>query len=287
MDEDGFFSRIKIAVIGLGLIGGSIALALRGKCASLVGIDPDPHTLALARQKGVVDQAASQPSELISQADVVILAAPVRTILAQLHDLPGWHPGSPVVLDVGSTKTAICARMADLPERFDPLGGHPMSGKEKTGLANASPDLFRDAPFAFTALPRTSGRARQVAEHLAHLLGAKPVWIDPAAHDHWVAATSHLPYLAACALALETPPQASILAGPGFRSTTRVAETNPEIMLDILATNREELLTGLSRYRARLEELEANLRAGDWSKLLQALQEAALHRRVVSGDPAS
>jgi prephenate dehydrogenase len=287
MDGDDFFSDVRIAILGLGLIGGSLALRLRGKCAALVGIDPDLHTLALAQRSGIVDQAAAHPGELVSHADLIILAAPVRAILSQLRELPGWHNGSPVVLDVGSTKAAICAGMAELPARFDPVGGHPMSGKEKTGLAHASADLFLNAPFALTALPRTSWRAREIAENLAHILGARPVWVDPETHDRWVAATSHVPYLAACALSLTTPPEAAALAGPGFRSTTRVAETNPLVMLDILITNQPELLSGLGRLRSSLEDLEADLRNENWDRLRQTLQQAVEQRRSILSEPVA
>jgi len=279
--EDGFFKDTRIAIVGLGLIGGSLALALRGKCAVLYGIDPDEETLALARQKKIVDEAASTPEALLGQADLIILAAPVGVILAQLRELPGWHPGEAIVLDVGSTKTAICTAMEELPERFDAIGGHPMSGKEKTGLANASADLFREAAFAFSALGRTSGRAKQTAENLARLTGAKPVWVDPATHDLWVAATSHLPYLAACALTQTTPLEAKALVGPGFRSTTRVAETNPEVMVDILETNRIELLEAVRGFRIQLDALETDLRSGNREALRLRLQQTAAQRRLL------
>ena len=285
--EDGFFRDSRIAIVGLGLIGGSLALALRGKCARLYGIDPDGPTRALAVRENIVDQAETEPGDLAGKADLILLAAPIRAILAQLREIPGWHPGSPVVLDVGSTKTAICEAMEDLPGRFDPVGGHPMSGKEKSGLVNASADLFRGAPFAFTALKRTTKRARLVAENLAWLIGAKPVWLDPATHDRWVAATSHLPYLAACALALSTPLEASPLIGPGFRSTTRVAETSPAVMLDILETNREELLAGVGELKIQLEALEADLRTGNRDGLQRLLRQAAEKRRLLVNETVS
>jgi prephenate dehydrogenase len=280
MDEDGFtrLAQARVAIIGLGLMGGSLALALRGKCASLLGIDRDPHTLALAQREGIVDQAASEPAELLPQATVIVLATPVNTILGLLRELPAWHPGPATVLDLGSTKHHICQAMQALPERFDPLGGHPMCGREKNGLPNASRDLFHGAPFVLAALERTSSQAKALGAALAQAVGARPLWLDPETHDRWAAATSHLPYLAASALMLGTPPEASPLFGPGFHSTTRVAATSPTIMLDILKTNQAEVLAALGRFRLQLGQLEADLRGGNWDSLQAHLSEAAERR---------
>jgi len=280
MDGDGFFTNpslaeARIAILGLGLMGGSLALALRGRCAALYAIDPDPAARTLAQELQVVERVSAQPAELLPAANVIILAAPVRAILQMVDMLPQWHPGRAIVLDLGSTKTAICAALENLPQRFDPLGGHPMCGKEKNGLANADPDLFCGAAFALCALTRTSLPARGFAAALVQALGARPVWMEAAAHDHRAAATSHLPYLAACALALATPPEAKSLVGPGFRSTTRVAATGPGIMVDVLHTNRAEVLAALERLRSQLAALEADLRQEDESALRLRLSQAA------------
>jgi prephenate dehydrogenase len=209
-----------VAIVGLGLMGGSLALALRDRCQVLLAIDPDPETLDLARRRHIVDQLSPDPASLLPQADVIILAAPVNAILETIENLPSLHPGSPVVIDLGSSKTQICQALDDLPARFDPIGGHPMCGKETSSLVNAEASLFQGAVFAFTPLKRTSPRARTIAEQLAHTIGSRPLWIDPAIHDQWAAATSHLPYLLASALALATPFEAAPLVGPGFHSSS-------------------------------------------------------------------
>jgi prephenate dehydrogenase len=271
-DEPGFLSAARVAILGLGLMGGSLALALRGKCAALIGIDRDPQTLELARQRQVVDLASIEPAELLPQADVVILATPVNTILQHLLALPEQHPGQAIVIDLGSTKVQVGEVMQSLPERFDPLGGHPMCGKERSGLANADPLLFQGTAFAFTPLARTSSRARSFAEELAWQVGARPLWLDAQTHDRWVAATSHLPYLVSNALAFSTPTEAAPLAGSGYRSATRLAQTSPAMMLDVLMTNRENILAASGRFRAHLDLLDELLRQGDFEALLSFLK---------------
>jgi prephenate dehydrogenase len=275
--------KSRIAIIGLGLMGGSLALALQGKCAALYGADANPAVVEQACRRKVVERASCDPAEILASADLVVLAAPAGAILALLHDLPDLTQGGPVVLDLGSTKRQIVAAMSELPPRFDPIGGHPMCGKESSGLENASADLFCGAPFALTALPRTSPAARSLAEQLALAVRARPLWIDAVTHDDWTAATSHLPYLLACALAQATPPQAAALVGPGFRSTTRVAATSPRVMLDILRTNSAPILTALAGFRREIDQLETLLRDGDWTSLEEELDQAAAQQRSLAG----
>jgi prephenate dehydrogenase len=284
MPEGGFkpipeLSQAVVAIVGLGLMGGSLAMALREECTRLLGIDPDAETLALARRKGIIDQAAARPQKMLPEADVIILAAPVSVILEQISILPDLHPGPAVVIDLGSTKVEICRAMDSLPERFDPIGGHPMCGRETGGLSNANPDIYQDAPFAFTPLERTSNHTRRLATEIAQAAGAHPLWLDPETHDRWTAATSHLPYAVASALVLGTPPEAGPLVGPGFKSTTRVAATSPAVMLDILKTNRSAVLTALETFKDQLSQLEADLQDGNWESLQARLEETALQRR--------
>jgi len=274
-------SNCRVAVLGLGLMGGSLALALRGRCRLLLGSDPDPAARELAHTRCAVDVVAADPAEILPQADLVVLAAPVRAILGLLADLPRLHPGQAVVLDLGSTKRAVVAAMQNLPPRFDALGGHPMCGREKGGLAAADPGLFAGRTFAFTALERTSPGARRLADELALALGARALWLDPATHDRWTAATSHLPYLAANALAAVTPTAAAPLAGSGFSSTTRVATTPPGMMLDVLLTNRENVLAGLAQLQAQLARLESSLAQGDEAALRELLLAGAAQREIL------
>ncbi len=273
--------KARVAIVGLGLIGGSLALALKGQCALLLAADPDPRTRALALERGVVDVVSPDAAAILPQADVVILATPVRTILQLLDDLPKWHPGHAVVLDVGSTKAEITARMASLPDRFDPIGGHPMAGKENGGLCHAEATLFQRAVFALTPLERTSMHARAMALALVEAVGALPVWLTPETHDQYAAAVSHVPYLLSLALTLATTEAAASLAGPGFRSTTRLAASPPKVMGDILLTNREPVLTALQDFRKQLTALEAALASDDEEALLALLAQGPTRRKAL------
>jgi prephenate dehydrogenase len=284
--DPGFFAGLdlfecRVAILGLGLMGGSLALALKGRCRAILGSDPDPAALALAHKRQVADLLSADPAELLPQADLVVLAAPVRAILGLLASLPRLHPGSPVVMDLGSTKRTVVAAMGGLPERFDPLGGHPMCGRERGTLAAADAGLFQGRTFALTALPRTSSHACRLAEQLVRTLGAQPLWLDPETHDRWTASSSHLPYLAANALAAVTPPEVAPMVGTGFLSTTRLAVSPVEMMMDVVLTNRENVLTALERLRGQLERLEISLKQNNETALRAALLEGAARRELL------
>jgi prephenate dehydrogenase len=282
MPDPDFLSTANIAVLGLGLMGGSLAMALRGQCAALLGVDPNENVLHLALHSGLIDKASPDPAELLPLADIVILAAPVRVILSLLGELPGLHPGSALVLDLGSTKSEIMKAMLELPSRFSPIGGHPICGKEKSGLENAQASLYQGAPFVLTPVPGASSAGAATAERLVEAVGARPFWLDAETHDRWIAYTSHLPYLLALALAQAAPSEAAPLVGPGFRSTSRVAATPASVMLDILATNRLNVLEAVALLRKRLDALEVCLRDEDWEGLEQNMLAGAAMRNELT-----
>lgn len=267
----------QVGILGLGLMGGSLALALRGHCAAILGSDPAPDTLRLALERGIVDQASADPGQILPLADLVVLAAPVLEILKLLGNLDCLHPGSAVVLDLGSTKRHIVEAMEVLPKRFNPIGGHPICGKEKPSLDNADPLIFREAVFVLTPLARTSELAKMLAQELVLALGAHPLWLEAEEHDRLVAVTSHLPYLLANALALSSPLECSALIGPGFRSTSRLAASFSPMMLDVLQTNRQNVLEALDDFRLRLDQLEDLLAQGKFNELSDLLASTARH----------
>ena len=264
----------KIAIIGLGLMGGSLALGLRGKCAALYGCDPHLPTLELALSQHIVDYADSDPAKLLPEVDLVILSAPVPEILTLLEQLPGFTSNPCIVMDMGSTKRLIVESMSRLPERFDPLGGHPICGKEKLSLANAERTLYYAAPFLLTPLERTSARALSAAHQIVEALGAKASTLDATEHDRILASTSHLPFLISSALALATPQDVTPFIGPGFKSTSRLAGTSSSMMLGVLQSNRENVLNALRGMQSQLAEIESSLASGNFSNLESMLNEA-------------
>jgi prephenate dehydrogenase len=273
----------KIAIIGLGLMGGSLALGLRGKCTAIYGIDPDPATLELALSQQIVDHVSSEPAALLPEADIIILSAPVPAILSLLEKLPAYTPNPCVVMDLGSTKKLIVESMSRLPERFDPIGGHPICGKEKLSLANAERTLYYAAPFLLTPLERTSSSAISAANQIITALGAKSKMLDAADHDRILASTSHLPFLISSALALATQQDVASFIGPGFKSTSRLAGTSSSMMLGVLQSNRENVLNAVHAMQNQLSEIEFSLSSNDFSKLEALLNESQRKYQAFTG----
>lgn len=276
MHEPGFsLANCQVAVVGLGLMGGSLALALRGHCREVVGVDADPAALRFALDHAVVDRTADFDSAL--DCDLLVLATPVRTILAQLDHLSRFTLHAPrfTLLDLGSTKAQIVAAMQSLPSHFDPIGGHPMCGKEVSGIAHAEADLYRGRTFVLTPLERTSPAALALAQELIETIGARPLVLSAERHDALAAVSSHLPYAVAVALVRAAQSlgddQLWALAASGFRGTSRLAASDLTMMTDILLTNRAALLDALARYRHELDALIALIDASDPEALRAAL----------------
>ena len=274
MEDDFQLQGARIAIIGLGLMGGSLALALKGKCAALYGIDSDLQTLELALDKRVVDQADSDPSRLLPQADLVILATPVPVILDIVRKLPSFTQNPCIVLDLGSTKRDIMQAMSTLPDHFDPIGGHPICGKETLGLENAQASLFGEASFVISPLQRTTRRAKSAAQQLITAVGANSLEMTAEDHDRILAATSHLPFLIASALAGSTPCDFGSLIGPGFRSSSRLAGTPSHMMMGILRSNRDNVLDAVQSFRQLMDELEFALQNQNFVELEKVLNQS-------------
>lgn len=280
--KNGFLlSGSKIAIIGLGLMGGSLALALRGWCAGVYGIDSDLEVIKLALHERIVDHASDDPAKFLPGVNMVILATPIPSILDLLQQLPDFTPNPCIVLDLGSTKRLIVDSMSHLPDRFDPIGGHPLCGREKLSLANADGNLFRDAPFLLTPLKRTSARALSAARQIISAIGAAEITVDAVKHDRSLASTSHLPFLLSSALVLSTPQADAPFIGSGFRSNSRLAATPASMMSGILESNRDNVLESLGHFRSALDEIEAALRSNDAEQLDGILQKAANHYHLL------
>jgi prephenate dehydrogenase len=276
-----------VTVVGLGLMGGSLAAALstRRVCRRVLGVARRRVTWEMARDLRFIDQGTIDLAQGMAEADIVVLAMPVGEILAALGEIGPWLRPGCLVMDVGSTKRAICAAMDALPPAVQPLGGHPMCGKETSGLSVAEPTLYQDRIFVLAPLPRTSPEALDLGRSLVTGIGARPVVLDAERHDRAVAAISHLPYLLAVSLVnavgelAHADPVCWQLAAGGFRDTSRVASSDLQMMRDILASNREPVLQAAEQAQAQLGELARCLREDDMPALL-ALLRAAHDRRA-------
>ena len=266
----------KIGIVGLGLIGGSIALAARQlwPTALVIGVD-NKDVLETAMRLHAIDVAADDLI-VLAEADVVILAAPVKQNIALLAELDDNVRQPAIVTDTGSTKREIVAAARDLPPRFTFIGGHPLAGAARGGLEHARADLFMDRPWLITS---TGDRASAAAEKLSDFvraLGARPRAIDADAHDRLVAFLSHLPQLTSSALMRvvgdAVGAEGLMLAGRGLADTTRLASSPPEIWKDIAATNADELAAALDALIQLLQELRADLSGGD--RLSEVFEDA-------------
>lgn len=276
----------QVTIVGLGLMGGSLAAALtrRAACRRVVGVARREEIVQAALAQGIVHQATTDLGEGVQEANLVVLATPVRTILYLLEVIGPLLPPGCVVMDVGSTKTEIVAAMGRLPATAEPLGGHPLCGKETSGLEAADPALYEGRVFVLTPLPRTSKQALTLGQELVEAVGARPLILEPDQHDHLVAVSSHLPYLLSVGLmttAEEVAAEAPLLwelVASGFRDTSRLAASDVAMMVDILLTNRAAILETLLRCRRHLETLMSLLENGD-EVALQVLLDGAARRR--------
>ena len=216
------------------------------------------------------------------RVDVLILATPVPFILTLLHQLPNLVQSPCILMDLGSTKREITKAMAALPDGFDPIGGHPICGREKLGLEHASADLYEGAPFVVTPLQRTTDRARSAAQQIISAMGAVFIEMIAEDHDQILASTSHLPFIISSSLAHATPCEYAPFIGPGFRSTSRLAGTPSHMMLGILKSNRDHVLTAIQSFRHSLDQFESALQTEDYSQVENILNQARnSYQRVV------
>jgi prephenate dehydrogenase len=276
---------VRVALLGIGLMGGSLGLALRASTAHVVvGFDPDPTALASALERGAVAEAAPTLEAACAGADVVVACSPVATLPEVVARALAAAPEHALVTDIGSTKANVVGSIAAADEhRF--VGGHPMCGLETRGIGDARADLFEGATWFLTPEERTDPVRFRRLHGLVQSLGGRPVAIAAAAHDELLAITSHLPHALANVLATqaaETPISGHepLLSGGGsFRDMTRVAGANARIWLDIMLDNRTALAAALRDHRRRIEDVIVALDAGDAAFLGRWIGDAADARR--------
>jgi prephenate dehydrogenase len=287
---NGFRAR-NLAIVGLGLMGGSLAMAMRDHADHISGVDHDERARRYALDRGLVDYASADLHQAVNGADVVILAAPVRVIVEMLQMRIGSYLRSnTLVIDIGSTKQDIVDAMASLPIGVNAVGGHPMTGKENGGIEESDPSLYRGRPFVLCPSRRTTPAARLHAVAFVETLGAMPIEMDAERHDQIVAGISHLPYLLSATLVATIANQAQDdsayweLAAGGFRDTSRLAASDVTMMGDILSTNTQAVATLLAQFRMQLAMLETMLIAGDDHRLGQSLQPIRQARKEWARD---
>ena len=283
----------RVALVGTGLIGGSVGLALRRAGAEVVGYDPDGERAERAREVGAVDLLASGIAEIAARVDLVVVAVPVAQVAGVVVD--ALDAGALLVTDVGSVKAPIIAEVEEarpqLARRF--VGGHPMAGSEQEGLDGARGDLFAGATWVLTPTASTDPAAFAAVRAVVAELGADTIALSPDIHDALVAVVSHVPQLAASTL-MNVADRGSDrhavmlrLAAGGFRDMTRIASGNPGIWPDICVANRDAILTALDEYLTALMQVRAYVSGGDREAIRGVLEDGQRARRnLPTGLPA-
>lgn len=276
----------QVTIVGVGLIGGSVGLAVRarGLAARVVGVAHEPDGPARALAKGAVDSVTTDLPAGVREADLVVVCTPVDRIATTILAAAPHVRSGTILTDVGSTKEAIVRAVGQgLPEGVHFVPAHPLAGSEKSGVENARADLFEGRLVVLTGAadgpdPRAEERVRRFWEGL----GARVVRMaSPRDHDRAVAATSHLPHAVAAAVVRGVPRDWLAVCGPGFRDVTRVAAGDPHLWAAIFLSNREPVLAALARFREQLDRFGLLLERGDGAGLAAWLAEAKRGRDAV------
>ncbi|MBR8830860.1 MAG: Cyclohexadienyl dehydrogenase [Chroococcopsis gigantea SAG 12.99] len=264
----------EIGIVGLGLIGGSLALDLKALGYHVTGVSRKPRTCEIALEKGMVDRSGVS-LDLLSGAEIIFICTPMSLILPTIGDLiPHIEPGT-IITDVGSVKGAIVSQATELWPHF--VGGHPMAGTSEQGINAAQRDLFKNAPYVITPLPHTSMTGVEKLSKIVEQLGCRLYQCSPEAHDRAVALISHLPVVLGANLidvcmAAQESELAQNLASSGFRDTSRVGGGNPELGTMMARYNRSALLQSLRDYQDNLTRLMGYIESENWEGLEAILQ---------------
>ena len=276
-----------LCIIGVGLIGGSLARALReaGRVGEIVGYGRDPQHLQRARDLGVIDRYETDPARALADADVVLVAAPVGAMGGIFQTIAPHLPPQAILTDAGSTKGSVVAAAATafgtIPARFVP--GHPIAGTEKSGAEAAFAQLYQGRRVILTPMEHTDPEALAVVRAMWESAGGEVVEMEVAHHDEVLAATSHLPHLLAFTMVdtlarMEEHTEIFRYAAGGFRDFTRIASSDPQMWHDICLNNREALLKVLARYSEDMAQLARAIAAGDSATVLDTFRRAKTSR---------
>jgi prephenate dehydrogenase len=275
--------KTRVLLIGVGLIGGSLALAMKKhRHVTVVGADIDTNEVQVANQLGIVDYVAEDIKTEAAQADYIVLATPVEYTTAWIHDLSTWKLKETVIVtDVGSTKGEIMKAAEALnKKRISFIGGHPMAGSHTSGAVNARADLFCSARYILTPFENEQKEKIDALMHLLEPTGAQFVPLDAATHDQITGVVSHLPHVIATSLVRQVKGYSAQnhlvteMAAGGFRDITRIASSNPHMWRDILKQNRSMLLTLLDDWMKEMEQVKLLVEKGDGHELFDYFSDA-------------
>jgi len=273
-----------VAIVGVGLIGGSIGMALRRRklAKNVVGVGRRQSSLRAARPVEAVSHTTHDNDRAVAEAQLVIVCTPVDQIVEHVRRAAQHCPERTLITDAGSTKQTIAAALdSGLARECRFLGSHPLAGSEKTGPQNASADLFEGRVAILTPTKNTRAEDFDSLEEFWQSLGSVVVRMSPEEHDEAMALTSHLPHLAAAALALSVPEKYFRLVGPGLLDTTRIAGGDPELWRQILTHNRANALAALEQFGAKLSALRAALRNNNQEELVRLLAQSKKNRAAL------
>jgi prephenate dehydrogenase len=287
-----FFNRV--AIVGIGLLGGSIGLALKagGLCGQVVGVGRSRASIEDGLKVGAIDDACDEPCEAAAAAELVVVCTPVGSVAGIVAEMESRIDDDCIVTDVGSTKLEIIRGIEQLPRaaaRF--VGSHPMAGSEKKGVRYASADLFDGANVFITPTAATDPAVAATVGEMWERFGGRVTTLDPAAHDRVVARTSHLPHIAASLLVanlrvLDEENKGGLL-GKGFLDATRIASSDSEMWADICVSNPEQIREAIGDFCADLEEFEKLLDDCEYEKILEFFRSIKLMRDSLGKDVAN
>ncbi|HWQ40146.1 MAG TPA: prephenate dehydrogenase/arogenate dehydrogenase family protein [Burkholderiales bacterium] len=273
----------KLAIVGVGLIGGSVAARLKraGRVDRVIGVGRSRGNIARALELGVIDEAAEDPALAARQADLVLIAVPVQQTIRVLERLKGAARAGTVITDAGSTKRDFVAAVREVVGAPAPniVPAHPVAGAEHTGVQAASAELFEGKRVVITPLPENRAEAVELVESMWRACGARITRMTPEHHDEVFSAVSHLPHVVAYALvhmiaARDGAEELFSFAASGFRDFTRIASSSPEMWRDICIANRDAIAADLEAFQGALGEVAALIRAGDGEALARVFEAA-------------
>jgi prephenate dehydrogenase len=283
---------MKVAIIGLGLIGGSTGLGLKkaSKDLKIVGIPRREETIQEATDRGAIDEGTTDPKKGIAEADLIFICTPINLIIPILKEISSSLKKGAIVTDVGSSKGEIVSQAEKLvPKGAYFVGGHPMAGKENVKLEAAEANLFEGKTWILTPTSKTSKKALEAVKEIVALLNCQTVEMDPKLHDMIVAGISHMPLAVAVALvntieyAEKGKDEMVHCASSGFRDTTRIASGDPMLGVDMFTTNKKAVLKMLSAFKKSLFKIEKLIKEGDPNKIKKELEIIKTFRDSIYG----